>query len=329
MSTGNGELRWGVLGCATIARRMVAAIGSVPGNRVAAVASRSEDKARTFALQLDVPRAFGAYAELLASQEIDVVYNPLPNALHAEWTIRALEAGYPVLCEKPLTVSAAEARAVAAASRRTGRLVAEAFMYRHHPLYERLAQLVAAGEIGSIRLVSSVFTFLLDDRSEIPASAALGGGSLRDVGCYPVNLARLVTGEEPVRAMARARFSEVDDTITGILEFPSGALAQVSASIEADERAHAEIVGSRGTIVLDSPWFPRDGFHLIRGGKAEWVSCALGDSYALEVADFATAVRSGEPPRWPIEDAVRNMAALDALLESARSGAAVVIEPLL
>ncbi len=323
------ELRWGVLGCASIARKLIPAIASVPGNRVAAVASRSAQKARAFASEHAIALAVDSYEALLSSGEIDVVYNPLPNALHAPWTIRALDAGLPVLCEKPFTVTTAEAREVAAAARRAGRVVAEAFMYRHHPVYRRVAELIADGALGELRLVSSTFSFFLEDRSEVPASAELGGGALRDVGCYPVSLARLVLGEEPCRVLARARFSTVDDTLVGILEFPSGAFAQLSASIESDERAHAEIVGSRGTIVLDSPWFPRDGFHLVRGGAAEWMPCESGDGYQLEVADFARAVRSGEPPRWPVEDAVRNVAVLEALLESARSGGAAAIPALL
>lgn len=316
-------LRWGVLGCASIARRVVPAITGVAGNRVAAVASRSLDKARAFAAELGVPRAFGSYAEMLASGEIDVVYNPLPNALHAEWTIHALERGLPVLCEKPFTVNAAEARMVIAAAHRTGLTVAEAFMYRHHPLYAQVARLVAEGAIGELRLVSGVFTFALGDPSEIPASAELGGGSLRDVGCYPVNLARLVTGAEPTRAFAMARFGDVDHTLAAVLEFPGGVVAQVASSIESEERAHAEILGTRGAILLDSPWFPGDGFTLVRDGQSQRVPCATGDGYVLEIEDFARAVRTGTAPRWPAEDALANMVVLDALLESARAGHAV------
>lgn len=316
-------LRWGVLGCASIARRVVPAIAGVAGNTVAAVASRSLGKARAFAADTGVPRAFGSYAEMLASGAIDVVYNPLPNALHAEWTIHALERGLPVLCEKPFTVNAAEARMVIAAARRTGLTVAEAFMYRHHPLYAQVARLVAESAIGELRLISGVFTFALGDPSEIPASAELGGGSLRDVGCYPVNLARLVTGAEPTWAFAMARFDEVDHTLAAVLEFPGGVVAQVASSIESEERAHAEILGTRGAILLDSPWFPGDGFTLVRDGQAQRVPCATGDGYVLEVEDFARAVRTGTAPRWPAADALANMVVLDAILESARTGRAV------
>ncbi len=322
------DLRWGILGCASIAARVGPAIASVPGNRLAAVSSRSLSKARAAADAFGVEHAFGSYAEMLASGTIDVVYNPLPNSLHAEWTIAALAAGLPVLCEKPLTATAAEARAVLAASKRTGLLVAEAFMYRHHPLYDVLAKLLADGAIGHVRVVSATFTFLLDDRNETPASAALAGGSLRDVGCYPVSLARMVLRQEPKRAFAMARFSDVDDTLTGLLEFPGGAIAQVTSSIESHERAHAEIIGTTGTIFLESPWFPGEELLLVRGGGAstpERVPCPPGDGYQLEVADFARAVRAGTAPRWPIDDAVANVAALEALLESARSGRAIEV----
>ena len=320
------ELRWGILGCASIATTLIPAIRAVPGNRVEAVASRSPDRARAFADAWGIPRAFGAYDDLLASPHVDVIYNPLPNALHATWTIRALEAGKPVLCEKPLTVNATEARQVAAVAARTGVPVAEAVMYRHHPLYRELAARLADGLIGDLVAAAARFTFALDDRSQIPAAAALGGGALLDVGTYPVTLLRLAFGAEPTRVTAHGRFSEVDDTVVGLLQFPGGATGTLEVSIEAEERQSAELTGTKGAIFLDRPWFPGTdgaGFRLLRGGSETFVSVPGGDGYALEVADLAEAVRTGRPPRWSLDDAVATMTVLDALRTSAREGRAV------
>jgi len=317
------SLRWGILGTASIAPTVIAAIRAAGAGRVAAIASRDPGRAWERAAQLGIPLAFGSYEALVTSGEVDVVYVPLPNALHAEWTIRALEAGLPVLCEKPLTCDAPTARAVAAAAARTGRPVAEAFMYRFHPLYERVRAIVREGRIGRLTSLWVQFTFHLDDRSETPASAVLGGGALLDVGCYCVNLARLITGAEPRRAIAFARRSDVDDSFFGALEFPDSVVAQLECSIESHERHRAEIAGTHGSIVIERPWFPgRAGAQLrLRVGETEeTVETAGGDGYQLEVLDFARAVATGTAPRWPVADAVANLAAMDALRLAAASG---------
>jgi len=322
------DLRWGILGCASIADRLIPAIRAVPGNRVEAVASRSPDKARAFADAWGVPRAFGAYDDLLASPHVDVIYNPLPNALHAAWTIRAVEAGKPVLCEKPLTVTAVEAREVERAATRAGVPVAEAVMYRHHPLYRELAARLADGLIGELTAAAARFTFALDDRSQIPAAAALGGGALLDVGTYPVTLLRLAFGCEPLRVHAHGRFSEVDDTVVGLLELPHGATATLEVSIESEERQSAELTGTKGAVFLDRPWFPGSegaGFRLSKNGVETFVPVPGGDGYELEVADFAEAVRTGRPPRWGLDDSVKTLAVLDALRASAKEGRAVEV----
>jgi predicted dehydrogenase len=314
------ELRWGVLGCASIANALIPAIRAVPGNRVEAVASRSPDKARAFAEAWGLPKAFGSYADLLASGVVDVIYNPLPNSLHAEWTVRALEAGLPVLCEKPLTVTAAEARGVAEASARTGVPAAEAVMYRFHPLYEALTRALAEGVIGDLTAAAARFTFRLDDRSQVPAAALLGGGALLDVGTYPVTLLRWIFGAEPTRVTANGRFTLVDDTVVGLLEFPNGGTGTLEVSIESEERQSAELTGTKGAIFLDRPWFPgREGagYRLLRDGHETFVPVPGGDGYELEVADFAEVVRTGRPPRFGLDDSVATMAVLDALRGSA------------
>jgi predicted dehydrogenase len=323
-------LRWGILGTAAIAPAVAEGIARSANGIVAAIASRDLAKGERWAQEHGVPRAFGSYQELLDSGAVDVVYNPLPNSLHAEWTMRALRAGLPVLCEKPFTANAAEAREVVRVSTETGLPVAEAFMYRYHPLYEQLLPRLREGVIGQVTCMHSSFTWFLDDRTEIPASAELAGGALMDVGCYPVNLARLVAGCEPTRATAFQRGTDVDDTLVGLLEFPNGILAEVECSIESHERTRAEIIGTRGMIVMESPWNPggEQGRFLIRAdGREEWVVTPGANRYQLEVEDFARAVLTGVPTRWPAEDAVGNMAAIDALLASARTGKIVGVEP--
>jgi predicted dehydrogenase len=327
------KLRWGILGAASIAETMAEGIGLSGNGTVAAIASRSLAKAQQWAEAHGVPQVFGSYDALLKCGEVDVIYNPLPNSLHAEWTIRALEAGLPVLCEKPFTANAAEACEVARVSAETGVLVAEAFMYRFHPMYEKVFELLREKAIGEITFVYSTFTWFLDDRSAVPASAQLAGGALLDVGCYPVNLSRMVASHacacEPQRACAFMRGTDVDDTLVGLLEFPNGVLAEIECSIESHERVHAEIVGTAGAIVLERPWNPGGAsasFTLCRNGKSETIVTPGANRYQLEAEDFVRAVVNKTPPRWTVADAVANMAAIDALLASARKGSVVPVK---
>ena len=325
-------IRWGVLGTASIAASIAEGIRRSSNGVLAAIASRDETRAQAWAQRFAVPHTFGSYEALLHSGKVDAVYIPLPNALHAQWTIRALEAGLPVLCEKPLTANAAEAREMLRARDRTGLPVAEAFMYRFHPMYARVLECLRNGDIGDVVSMQATFSFFNDDPGSVVASAELAGGALRDVGCYPVNLARLVAGCEPVRAAAMMRGASVDDTLVGTLEFPNGMLAQVECSIECFERVRAEIVGTKGAILIESPWNPGDDraeFIIRREGAEERVATPGGHRFQLEVEDFANALLTGAALRWPLEDAVNNMAALDALITSARFGNVVGIAAVL
>ncbi len=315
-------IRWGVLGTASIAETVVPAIGRSDGNSVQAVASRDPGRARAWADAMGIPDAYGGYDAMLAAGGFDAVYVPLPNALHAEWTIRALDAGYPVLCEKPLAMNAQEAREVEAAATRTGLPVAEAFMYRFHPLFDAALARLDAGAIGALVSVDSRFSFFEDDRGGVVASAALGGGALMDVGCYCVNLSRRVTRAEPLRVRALQVGDAVDDTLMGILEFPGGVLARFETSIASAEDHRVEIRGTEGTLVLPDPWVPGLGdtrLLIRRWGRPDEVVVVPGaDTYRLEVEDFARAITEGTPPRWPVTDAVANMAVIDALFAAAR-----------
>jgi D-xylose 1-dehydrogenase (NADP+, D-xylono-1,5-lactone-forming) len=317
-------IRWGVLGTASIAETVVPAIGRSDDNLVQAVASRSMERARTWADGMGIPDAYGSYGAMLAAGGFDAVYLPLPNALHAEWTIRALEAGYPVLCEKPLAMNAREAREVEAVARRTGLPVAEAFMYRFHPLLDAALERLDRGDIGALVSVDSRFSFFEDDRDGIVADAALGGGALMDVGCYCVNLSRMVMRAEPLRVTALQVGAGVDDTLMGVMEFPGGVLARFETSIASAEDHRVEIRGTEGTLVLPDPWIPGLGdtrLLIRRWGEADEVVVVPGaDTYRLEVEDFARAVTEQTSPRWPAADAVANMTALDALFSAARAG---------
>ena len=319
-------LRWGILGTAEISLEVMRGIRAAAGSELRAVASRDEAKATAWAAEHGIPLAFGSYDALLASGEVDLIYNPLPNSLHAQWTIKALEAGHPVLCEKPLAVDAVEARAVAAVSARTGLPVAEGFMYRHHPQWARVAELLAAGAIGEVTSLDSRFTFLLDDLSANPASVEMAGGALRDVGCYCVHFSRMIAGCEPTWVSAFERRDGVDMLMVGLLEFPGGILAHFETSLATFERYQAEIAGTTGAITLAGPWIPGDGPATIvvtrEGQEAQTIRVQPADSYQLEVEDFVAVCR-GATARWPVADAVANVAVLDALFASARDRRAI------
>lgn len=324
------RIRWGILGTADIATELVRAIAASDNGQVAAVASRSEARARAWADEHGVPRAFGSYDELLdAGELVDAVYLPLPNSLHAEWTIRALEAGFPVLCEKPLAVDADQARQVAEVARRVGKPVAEGFMYRLHPLYERVGELIAAGQIGELTSLDAEFSFFLADRDAIPASAELAGGALMDVGCYCVHLARTLAGEQPERVGAFCRVRDgVDDSLVGLLDFPGGLLARFECSIASCERHRVAINGTRASLVLDDPWIPGledTSLRLCRWGQPDEVVAVPGaDAYRLEVERFAD-ICLGRIPDPGLADAVANMQVLDALLLAANDDRVVPV----
>jgi D-xylose 1-dehydrogenase (NADP+, D-xylono-1,5-lactone-forming) len=319
--------RWGILSTADISRRLIHAIRKSRNGAVLAVASRERERGERWAAEHAIPRVFGSYAELLDSKAVDGVYLPLPNALHAEWTMRALEAGYPVLCEKPISANASEAEAVRAASARAGLFVAEAFMYRFHPMFERVEALLRDGAIGTVSTVFSRFTFMLDDRAGNVTSAGLAGGALRDVGCYCVNVARLLTGLDPARVSAFERRSSVDDTVVALLDFPDGVLAQCETSIANFERHRVEVAGTLGAMVIEQPWIPGEGatgFTLHRSGRPpEWVSVPGANTYQLQVEHFVDVVQGRATARWGLDDAVANMRVLDAIAASALEGRVV------
>ena len=323
------KLRWGILGTGRIVDLLLPAFRGVAHSRVVAVASRDPERARTWAAERGVPVALGSYEELVASNEVNAVYIALPNALHREWAVRAAQAGKHVLCEKPLAVNATEARQMAAAAEAHGVKLMEAFMYRFHPQIARLRQLVADGAIGELKQIRASFGFSIRRADDIRLSRELGGGALLDVGCYCVNVARLLTGAEPTAAAARAVWgpSGVDESFAGVLEFPRGVLAVIDCSfhIGASLQQWLSISGTQGRIIVTHPF--RVGEepvtlqldNLDAMGRAESVQLPGASEYWLMVQHFTDAVLDDRPLDYPPQDSVANMQAIDALLAAALS----------
>ncbi|GGJ05488.1 deoxyfructose oxidoreductase [Alicyclobacillus cellulosilyticus] len=329
-------LRWGVISTADIGvRAVIPALQQSQYNEVLAIASRSVDRAQETAARLGIPRWYGSYEALLQDPELDAVYIPLPNHLHAAWAIRAAEAGKHVLCEKPIALTADEAARMAAAAAAAGVVLAEAFMYRHHPRYQRILDVIAAGEIGRVWGVHGVFTFNnAHDRGNIRFVRAMGGGSLYDVGCYPISAARLLLGE-PEAVTVQAYFSpdhdDVDMMAFGLLEFPGGRSATFECGMWGDGRNTLQIVGSDGRIDVPHaflyPSREAAAFTVTVRGETRVEPVPDVNQYVLQADDFARAVFGLAPPRFPADDAVRNMRVLDACLASARERRRVALAP--
>jgi predicted dehydrogenase len=325
------DLRWGILSTANIARTKV-----VPGLRraarceVVAIASRDEEAARRAALELDIPRAHGSYEALLGDPEVDAVYVPLPNHLHKPWTIAALQAGKHVLCEKPLALTAADAQEMIAASEAAGRRLMEAFMYRLHPSWVAVAELVRGGRIGRLMAVQSWFSYFNDDPANIRNIRAVGGGALYDIGCYSVNLSRLLFDAEPVRvqaAITRDPDSGVDVLTSGILEFEGGGVATFTASTRAEDDQRVHVYGTEGRISIGIPFnIPPDRpteVIVAAGGDPpvsphqEVLRFETADPYAVEAERFAAAILDDLPTPVPPGDAVANLRVIERLFEAA------------
>ncbi|MDO3681630.1 Gfo/Idh/MocA family protein [Paenibacillus ehimensis] len=322
------KVRWGVIGCAGIAvRSVIPGIQQSVTGTVAAIASRGLDKARETAERLNIPKAYGSYEELLADSEIDAVYIPLPNHLHKEWTIRAAEAGKHVLCEKPAAIDAAEAEEMAEACRRAGVTFAEAFMYRYHPRYAAIKAVIRSGEIGEIRAIHGAFTFNnAKDADNVRFKQWMGGGSIYDVGVYPISAARFILEREPEAAAVHAFFSpehdHVDMMASGLLEFTGGVALTFDCGMWAAGRNTLEILGTEGRIEVPSAYVvhenEQDHFYVVAGGEKREVEVPYVNQYTLQADAFGRNVLHGEPMPFGPSDAVNNMRAVDACLTSAR-----------
>ena len=331
-SNARSRLRWGILGPGRIAPRIARALAGNPRGELYAVAGRNQDRARAFAEQHGAAITHPTFDALLDDPLVDVVYVALPNGFHAEWTIRALDAGKHVLCEKPLALTVAEVDAIVAAAERNGRIAVEAFMYLHHPQILRAIELARGGALGPLELVHGTFSFFLTQEEDPRIDPSMGGGSLWDVGCYPVSFSRRIAGEEPDGIAAYARFDDqgVDRTFVGQLHFPGGLLAQFDSGFAAPDRERVEIVGGEASLVLESPFLPEpDGpppsLTMWRGRESEIIDVQSLDQYRAEVDDLTAAILDGTAPRVDLAFSRGTIASLVELNRAARSVASVPV----
>jgi len=325
-------LRWGVLGAARIAiNRVIPGMRGSVLARVDAIAARDLARAQAAAAALGIARAYGSYETLLADPEIDVVYVALPNHLHAEWAIRAAEAGKHVLCEKPLALSAAEARTIVEARDRTGVRVQEAFMVRTHPQWERAVSLCREGALGDVCACNGTFSFFNDRPADIRNIAAFGGGGIMDIGCYLVMTSRLVFGASPVRVVSDLRIDPtagVDTLASMILEYPAGAHATGMCSTRLVPQQRVQIFGTRARLEIEIPfnappdrpcrlWLD-DGRDVFGGGRQELL-LPVCNQYRLQADRFSESILDGSPQPYALEESLANLEVIDAIFRSNES----------
>jgi predicted dehydrogenase len=325
----SGKLNWGLLSTARINTSLFPALRESKRNRLLAVASRTADSAAAYARENRIPRAHASYEALLADPELDVVYNSLPNHLHAEWTIRALDAGKHVLCEKPLALTLSAVDAMVEAARRNGRVLAEAFMYRSHAQTREVMQIVSSGRLGTIKALRGSYTYQHSREDNYRSNPDQGGGALWDVGCYPLSFMRMVAGAEPLEVFGwRATGpTGIDETIAGQMRFPGEVFAQFDCSFVQPLHAFMEVIGSEATLIVPVPFKPGESAKIFisRDGKAQTVKVRGQYLYTGEVEDMADAILLGKTPRVSLADSRGNVAAILALFESARTGKPVSI----
>jgi D-xylose 1-dehydrogenase (NADP+, D-xylono-1,5-lactone-forming) len=316
---------WGFLSTANINRKVLAGARESGAVDVVAVASRDQARADAYAREHRIERAHGSYEALLEDPEVEAVYISLPNSLHVEWSIRALQAGKHVLCEKPLTRREREAEEAFDAADDAGRILMEAFMYRHNPQTRRLTELVGEGAIGRLQLVRAAFSFPVQGEGNVRLNAALDGGSLMDVGCYCISGARLLAGEpERVYGEQVVEDAGVDVLFCGTMRFEGGVVAQFDSGLFLPHRDELEAIGDEGSLFLDDPWHcTSPGILLRREDGEEAIPVEAADSYRLEIENMSAAIRGEAEPLLGRKDALGQARALEALYRSAGEGVPV------
>ena len=320
-------VKWGFLSTADINDKLLPGANASPDVDVVAVASRNLERARAYASERGIERAYGSYDELFADPEIEAVYISLPNSMHVEWSIRALEAGKHVLCEKPLSRHPEDVERAFDAAEKAGRILMEAFMYRHNPQTKRLVELVEGSAIGRLRLVRAAFSFPLDDMTNVRLNAELEGGGLMDVGSYCVSGSRLLAGEpESVYGEQVGAASGVDELFTGNLRFPNGILGEIDCGLVLPVRDELEAIGEEGSIFLDDPWHCRKPvLEVRREDGTERIELEPQDSYRLQLENMSAALRGHAEPLLGREDALGQARAIEALYRSAGEGRPVML----
>ncbi len=331
----NKKLRWGILGVAKINDRLMPAFHASNTVDLAAIASRSLDKATAAATDANIPKAYGSYDELLADPSIDAVYIPLPNHLHEEWTMKAADHGKHILCEKPLTVTAAAAERLVAYCRSKKVRLMDGFMWPHHPRTHKLRKLLDSGAIGPVKKVNAAFTFNLDGlpTSNIRMQPQAGGGGLLDVGCYTTYAIRWWMGADPVKVWATATFvNDVDVALSGVMTFADGRTANFDCGFTHPLRTWVEIVGTTGVVRIPNLWIPDDRavFQVVRqdgdfGTSVEEIATPGQSQMIHMLDDFAAAVRENRECTPNPDEAVKTGKVMDALAKSAREGREVTV----
>jgi predicted dehydrogenase len=312
-------VRWGILSTANINRKFLAGAREAPGVEILALASRDADRAQAYASERGIPRAYGDYDQLLADPDVEAVYIPLPNALHVPWSLRALEAGKHVLCEKPLARKAADAREAFALADARGLCLSEAFMYRHHPQIRRLTELIDGGAIGALRAVRAHFSFPVAHPGDVRLMSAMQGGALMDVGCYCVHAARMLAGEpERVTAVEVIGGDGVDLRFAAAMHMAHGVVAHFDAGLDFADRYELEVVGSEGVLRLPDPWHAGAPAIELRGPEGtERIEIERVNSYGLQAENFSAAVRGDGAPLLGAQDGIAQAQAIEDLYRAA------------
>lgn len=321
----NAHLNWGLLSTARINRKLIPAVRAAARADLVAVASRSQARADDYAAEWSIPQAYGSYQDLLEAPNVDVIYISLPNSLHAEWTVRAIEAGKHVLCEKPLALTVGACDRIIAAADAAGVVAMEAIMVLYHPLHHQTRQMIHDGAIGDVMLVRGSFSFFLDRPDDVRWDPALGGGCLWDVGSYPVSFIRWIAGEpDEVFGWQRLSDSGVDQTFTGLLRYSDGVLGSFDCGFQEPFRSEVEVAGTEGTLTIERPFPINSTSRLLIRHRGEdddqVVAVAKEDAYQCEVEALTAAVLDGAPLAVPLTNSRANVATLTALYESARRG---------
>lgn len=326
------KIRWGVLGAANIAiKKVIPAMRQGRYSEIIAIASRDAEKAKRAADELNIPKSYGSYEELLADEEIDAVYNPLPNNLHVEWTIKAAEAGKHVLCEKPIGLSSAEAAKLIDTRDRTGVKIQEAFMVRTHPQWLVVRDLIERERIGALQSITGFFSYFNTDAANIRNSLETGGGALMDIGCYCINLSRFILGEEPRRVSAlieRDARTKIDKLTSAILDFPT-CQSTFTCATQLVPFQRMQFFGTKGRIEVEIPFnIPPDqptrifidaGADLF-GANVETIKVPAADQYTIQGDLFSRAISEGSEQAIPLEDSVKNMSVIEAVFRAAETG---------
>jgi xylose dehydrogenase (NAD/NADP) len=325
-------ISWGLMSTARINQKIIPAIRASKESKLIAVASRDRSLANLYAEQWNIPYPFDSYSSMLDSELIDVVYISLPNHLHEEWTIKSLEAGKHVLCEKPLALSVEGIDRMISASKRSGRILAEALMYRHHPQTKYVGELIHNGSLGEISLFRGVFNFLVKNIEDIRLRCETGGGSLWDIGVYPLSMAQFIFRSPPERVTAEylIRTTGVDETFIGTMHYPDGGIAQISSSFRTPYYTSVDVMGNKGTLSLNRPFtninedakvyfYPPDG-------KLKRFSVSREELYVGQIMNINASILDGTPPYLSLQESRDHIRTVVALYRSAREGIQVFLE---